>query len=127
MPEQTTTKNIASADQRLAYLEQLSQTLIGLQSANRSLITRIGHADANETRSINIQISVNKSDWAKVMAAQILYYSENVKFKPPTIEELNSIRDIVKGLDEIIAAQTKARAIIEATTKLVKAFNESQV
>lgn len=126
MPQPVTAKSTASADQRLAYLEQLSQTIIGLQSASLSLIARRGLADANETRRIDIQISKNDSDLAKAMAAQLLFFTEDVKFKPPEPAELKSIRDLVTKLDGIIAAETKARAIITATTQLVKAFNNSQ-
>jgi hypothetical protein len=127
MPQPATAKSTSSADQRLAYLEQLTQTLMGLQSSNRSLITRRGFADANETRRIDIQISVNDSDWARVMAKQTLYYTENVQFKPPTAVELESIRNMVATLDGFIASQTKANAIIVATTNLVQAFNNSEV
>lgn len=127
MPQNAISKSDANADQRLAYLEQIVQTILGLQSANQALLARRGYADANETRRIDIQVTVNNADWSKAMAAQTLYYSENIKFKPPTAAELDSLRGIVNGLDAIIAAQTKTEAIVAATTKLVGAFNNSQV
>jgi hypothetical protein len=126
MPQAETAKSDASADDRLAYLEQLSQTMIGLQSANQALIARRAVAAADETRRIDIQVSVNNSDWAKVSAAMTLYFTEDVQFKAPTPDELQTIEAVVKSLDGLIAANTRVDAIIASTTKLVKAFRGSQ-
>ena len=126
MPQAVTTKSDASSDDRLAYLEQLSQAMLGLQSANRTLIARRGFADADETRQIDIQISLNNADWAKVSAAQTLYFSEDVQFKPPTPQELQAVEDVVQSLDGLIAAQADVNGIIASTTKLIKAFGRTQ-
>jgi hypothetical protein len=126
MPQAVTAKSDASADERLAYLEQLSQTMMGLQSANQALIARRAIAGSDETRRIDIQVSVNNSDWAKASAAMTLYFTEDVQFKPPTPDELQTIEAVVKSLDGLIAAATRVDAVIASTTKLVKAFNTSQ-
>jgi hypothetical protein len=126
MPQPTTARDQASSDQKLAYLDQLAQSMIGLQSSNQALLARRGYADANETRSIDIQIALNKSDWAKVSAKQILYYTTNVKFNPPTKDDLDNLHAIVRYLDGVLAAQDKADAIIGATERLVSEFAASQ-
>ncbi len=126
MPQPVTDKENATPAKSLAYLEALAQTMIGLQSANRDLIARRGHADSNETRTIDVQLSYNAADWSRVSAAQILFYTQNISFNPPTASELAKMRSIVHFLDGVIAAQTRADAVIAETNKLVAIFRSTQ-
>ena len=127
MPEPTVTKDNATQTQQLAYLESIAQTKLGLQSSSRDLLARRAHADSDETRQIDIQIERNDSEWSKVNASEILYYSEqDAKFNPPTPADLSNIRAIVMDLDGLIAAETRAEDILAKTTNLIKAWNQTQ-
>ena len=121
-------KKDAEAAQRLRYLEQMNQTLMGLQSANQALLSRRAFAGAEESRAIDIHVSFNNSEWAKASAAQALYFTEQeVVFKPPTKTEVEAMQDLVKELDGIIAAQTKTSKIMNSVAELVQLFRDTQV
>lgn len=125
MPEQTVLKDKASPPQQLAYLESIAQTKLGLQSSSRAFLARRAHADSDETRQIDIQIERNDSEWSKVNAFEILYYSEQyASFNPPTSDDLINIRAIVKDLDGLIASQTKASEILAKASMLIEAWNQ---
>jgi hypothetical protein len=127
MAEQAVSKKDASKAQRLLYLEQLNQSLMGLQSANQALLARRAHAGAEESRAIDINVSENNSEWAKAAAAQTLYFThDNVKFRPPTDEEVEKMKDVVTDLDGIIAANTKASTIMNLVTKVISGFKDTQ-
>ena len=126
MPQTAIEKQTATPPDRLAYLEALTQTMIGLQSADSDLIARRGHADSNESRTIDVQLAYNAADWSKASAALILYHSQNISFKPPSAEKLAEMRSIVHFLDGLIAAETQASAIITQTAKLVAIFRSTQ-
>ncbi len=121
-----TNKDETTAELRLAYHEALVHTMMGLESANSDLIARRGHADSNESRTIDVHLAYNSADWSKAHAALILYQTENVKFKPPSTEILTEMLSIVQYLDGVIAAETQARAIIEKTAELVAIFRNTQ-
>jgi threonine synthase len=121
-------KKDATKSQRLLYLEQLSQTLMGLHSANQALLARRAHAGAEESRAIDIYVSQNNSEWAKASAAQALYFTEDaVRFRPPSDAEVAEMKALVTTLDGIIAANTTASAIMQSATELVNSFHDTQV
>lgn len=126
MPQPTTTRDQASTNQKLGYLDQLAQSMIGLQSSNQNLRARIEYADAHEARLIDIQIGINNSEWAKLSAAHILYYTTNVQFNPPTQDDLDHLREVVEYLNGVNVSKETADTINVATVKLVEAFNASQ-
>jgi hypothetical protein len=56
-----------------------------------------------------------------------LYFThDNVKFRPPTDEEVEKMKDVVTDLDGIIAANTKASTIMNLVTKVISGFKDTQ-
>jgi hypothetical protein len=127
MTDATVPKKDATDQQRLRYLEQINQTLMGLQSANQALLARRAFAGAEESRGIDISVSENNSEWAKAAAAQALYFTdENATFNPPTQEEVEEMKKLVRKLDGIIAAEARASNIMKTATKVVGLFRDTQ-
>lgn len=126
MPEPKAEKDKARLDQRLAYLESMAQTKLGLQSSNRTLTARRAFADADETRNIDIQLDLNDSEWSRVNAAETAYHSRNVQFNPPTTAEVELMKRTVRDLDAYIASSTRAQDIIAKTATLVQQFEATQ-
>ena len=126
MPEEETAKDDAKQEQKLAYLEGISQAKLGLRSSSRSLTSLRGHADDDDTRIIDLQLDQNDSDWFRANRAEGAYYSGNVKFRAPKPEELASMRGLVTYLDGVIVGNEQVRDVIAATTTLVQHFNATQ-
>lgn len=126
MPQAVTSRDDAADSQKLAYLETISQTKLGLRSSSRTLSSLRAQADANDTRIIDLQIDQNDSDWFRANQAEGAYYSRNVTFRPPTEEELEAMRKLVQDLDGIIASNGRIRDVIQRTTALVSHFNQTQ-
>ena len=61
MPQAVTSRDDAADSQKLAYLETISQTKLGLRSSSRTLGSLRAQADANDTRIIDLQIDQNDS------------------------------------------------------------------
>lgn len=126
MPQRSTNKSTAKAGERLAYLELLSTTMVGLQNAIKDLELRRGFAGLDETREIGIKISDYKAELVKVTAARDLYLAQDVTFIPPSQADMDAAKNSVDGLDSIIVANEKATAIIEAITNLITTFENTQ-
>jgi hypothetical protein len=126
MPQNSVTKTQSTPAQQLAYLESITQTKLGLTSSSRSLTARRAFADADETRTIDSQLDLNSSEWFRVNAAEIAFYSRDVTFRPPTETELASMRTAVRSLDALIASNSRAHEIINATAALVSQFRATQ-
>ncbi|MGJ7538579.1 MULTISPECIES: hypothetical protein [unclassified Variovorax] len=126
MPEALTAKSGASTEQRLRYLEQLGSTKIGLQNANFALITRRSMASIEESRQIDIDVSQNKAEYAKMSAAYVLYFAQDVKFRPPTQTEFDAVEAEVEKIDRIVVANDKASKIMASATALIQAFKSTQ-
>jgi|GEM_PF-5850631 hypothetical protein len=127
MPQTPTTKSKATESERLAYLELISTTLIGLDNAIKDLELRRAFAGLDETREINIKISEYQAELAKVTAARNLYLAQDVTFKPPSRADMDAAKNSVDRLDSIIVANEKAAAIIDAATNLISIFESTQV
>lgn len=126
MPQISTTKSIATESERLAYLELISTTIIGLDNAVKDLELRRAFADLNETREINIKISEYQAELAKMTAARNLYLAQDVTFKPPSKVDMDTAKNSVDRLDSIIVANEKATTIINAAANLISIFESTQ-
>ena len=122
MPRLAVSKASASKEDQLAYIEAIAQTKLGLQSSSRSLLARRAYADADETRTIDIELDLNDSEWSRVNAAETAFYSRNVVFNPPTPDDLETMRRTVKDLDAFTAQNAKAQDIVAKTTSLIQQF-----
>ena len=126
MPDPIVRKSDASEAQRLRYSESNVTTKRGLTSSSRALLSRRAVAGAEETVVIDIEMEENKSSFAKVTAAEIAFSAQDVKFKPPSRQEVEQMTGMVRALDAMNATQTQADAIIASTTALVGAWRATQ-
>lgn len=126
MSQTSTTKSKASESERLAYLELISTTLIGLQNAIKNLELRRAFAGLDETREIDIKISEYQAELIKVTAARNLYLAQDVTFAPPSQADMDSAKKAVDKLDNIVVANEQAAAIIVAVTNLIDTYEKTQ-
>lgn len=120
---QPVAKSSASAEQKLNYVEQIAMTEKGLQDAIVALIARRAHADKQESLQIDIDIERTKGNLSRVTEAEILYYAQDVTFRPPRKDDVDAVKAHVDKIDGIIVSQDKAAAIMASVTALLKAFD----
>ena len=126
MPEPVVEKDKATDQQSSAYLEGLLQTKRGLRSAYRTLLARRDNADADETAYIDVELDKNQSEYLKVDAEEKAYLSQNVKFAPPSQQDVDQIKAIVRRIDGMTADNVQARDIVNATTALLNKWQETR-
>jgi hypothetical protein len=109
-------KTEASARQRANYLEAGLETEAGLEEAIRLLQLRRGQElDAEDCRRLRSQLTEIEAEREKVHADLISFLSETFRFMPPSVSEVNEIKDATRVLYSMVADDVSIEQIMHAT------------
>jgi hypothetical protein len=113
--------NETSAKQKSNYLVLSLRAEIALGESIALLETRRTlTGDGDETRNITFQIAVHEAERVKIKAERIAFLAEQMKINPPKKSQVDKVISLATKLDEMIAAQVKTRAILNATTSVLE-------
>lgn len=126
MPIPVVEKDKALPEQRANYLEELLNTKQGLDSTYDALRARRSYAGAEESAFIDELIRLNQAEYLKVDAEEKAYLNRNVRFAPPSDDDVKKIKEIVKAIDGILAATTKAQDIMKLATGLLNEWHKTR-
>lgn len=122
------TKETATEQEKLNYLESLLKTISGVDDAivYLSAIRSITGAP-DVTRRINVKLLDLEAERAKLQAELLAYSANESSFNPPSDKEYNEIIDLSEKLDGINAEAHKVESILEIVTNLIEKWNKTRV
>jgi len=123
--DRTKTTKPVPTDSGDLYLMGLLEKQRGLNVAKDALSLRVGMADADETRYIEIQLGLIDADFLHISAMITSYLESSTVFKAITTDGLAQIRKIVEQLQGVAAAREKAADIVQLVTRLLEEWDGS--
>lgn len=117
-------KTEASARQRANFLEAGLEAEAGLEEAIRLLTLQRGQErDAEDRRRLRSQLLEIEAEREKVHADLISFLSETFRFTPPSVSEVNGIKDATRVLYSMVADDVSIDQIMDAADAVLNRWS----
>ena len=107
----------------LRYFEASIESETALESAIRLLHARQAlTGDPDESRAISVAQLDLAADLARLRSDRLAFLSEQLAIQPPTSEDVQRIKAIVRDIESMTANSVLVTDVIRASTAVVKAL-----
>lgn len=117
-------KTEASARQRANFLEAGLEAEAGLEEAIRLLtLRRAREVDEEDRQRLRSQMLEIEAERARVHADLISFLSEAFRFTPPSVSEVNEIKDATRLLHSMVAEDVSIDQIMDAADTVLNRWS----